>query len=140
MLPGSEARVIWSLPKLARLQAEYALEINNRDDQVSGTTFTSYSPQRQYLRIRGTMPLASTLKGSISLRYRDSRYQDRNILSDSSRIRRVEHQVDISAGVSKPWLKNTQLEAEYRYTSNQSSIARYDYNRSQIQLGISMSL
>ena len=143
-LAGSRQRVrvrmIRSLPQQARVQAEYAVEINNRDDLVSGTTFTSYSPQRQYLRLRGTMPLGASLNGSLSLRYRDSRYRDRNILSDSSVIRRVEHQYDFSAGVSRPWLKNTQLEAEYRYISNQSSIARYDYNRSQIQFGISMSL
>lgn len=134
------ARAIWLMAAQRRVQLEYTLEVNDREDLDNGTTFTSYSPLRNSLRYMDSMPLGQTIRGSIELRYRDSRYRDSNVLADSSRIRREEQQYDFKAGLARSLAANIELEAEYRYTVNQSSLARYDYYRNQIHIGISMSL
>jgi len=133
-----KAKSSWKFPEQKRLQVDYTLGLNDREDLTSGTTFTSYSPLRHTVRIKGTAPLKNNLLGSLSLRYRDSRYQDANILSDSSQITRQEQRYDISARVSRPLNKNIELASEYRYTLNQSNLSQYDYNRHTVSAGIAV--
>jgi hypothetical protein len=115
----------------------YQLEFNNREDLTTPTTFTSYSPIRHNLRLAGEIPLASKWTLGGDLRYRFSRYNDDNLSSDGNSVRRedIQHQATLKLryALSTSW----EAQLEYSYTSNDSSIDGYDYDRNLYLLGIS---
>jgi hypothetical protein len=115
----------------------YQLELNARDDLATPSTFTSYSPTRHSLRLAGEIPLAKAWTLGGDLRYRVSRYNGDNIYSDGNVVRREDVQRQASLKLRYELFTNWELQLEYNYTHNDSSIDGYDYDRNLYLLGIS---
>jgi len=115
----------------------YKLEFNEREDLATSSTFTSFSPTRHNLRLAGEIPLASEWTLGGDLRYRFSRYNDENIFSDGSSVLREDLQYQAMLKLRYELATNWEAQLEYSYTSNDSSIDGYDYDRNLYLLGIS---
>ncbi len=114
----------------------YQLEYNDREDLTTSTTFTSFSPTRNNLRLAGEIPLASEWTLGGDLRYRFSRFNDDNLFIDGSSVRREDMQHQARLKLRYTMFTNWEAQLEYSYTDNDSSIDRYDYTRNLYLLGI----
>jgi len=141
-LEGSrhEAEIRWRR-KLSdrRFQASYEYEINDRKDYTGATTFSSYSPTRHTVELRGRVePVPQwQLKGRLA--YRNSTYADANILTSGARVTREDEQARAAVGVSRKLGKTLKLNVEYKYTDNSSNISAYTYTRNIYSVGLSGS-
>ncbi|MEN8179883.1 MAG: outer membrane beta-barrel protein, partial [Pseudomonadota bacterium] len=115
----------------------YQLELNEREDLATLTTFTSYSPTRHNLRLAGEIPLASEWTLGGDLRYRLSDYNEDNLYSDGSSERREDVQLQARLKLRYALSTNWEAQLEYSYTNNDSSIDGFDYDRNLYLLGIS---
>ena len=106
-------------------------------DLDTSTTFISYSPTRQSLRLSGEVPLAPAWTFGGDLRYRNSRYNDDNLYSDGSSIRREDNQLQAGFKLRYELASDWEAQFEYSYTNNDSSIDDYDFDRNLYLLGIS---
>lgn len=116
----------------------YKLELNEREDLATPSTFTSFSPTRHNLRLAGEIPLAPEWTLGGDLRYRLSRYNDDNLFSDGSSDRREDVQLQTTLKLRYALATNWEAQLEYSYTDNDSSIDGFDYDRNLYLLGISI--
>lgn len=119
-----------------RLQASYEFEINERNDYSGTTIFSSFSPTRHTVDLRADANLAPhwSLDGRIT--WRASRYNDANILADTSQVKRSDDSLSLGLGVGYDLSERLNLEFKYKFTENHSNIATYHYTRNIFSIGI----
>ncbi len=132
----------------SRVRYYYQLELNDRKDFVeeelprnSGVirSFVSYSPVRHTLRATGWWELNSIWRARLDARYRYARYNDENILVGGATEHRADNQVRLSARISRKFFRRWDVDGQYSYTNNDSSIERRSYDRSVIKVGVTRS-
>ena len=132
-----KAKVTWKTQKKGNdFRLSYALEGNNRSNLNVGTTFSSYSPTRHNLEAKATAPIANKLFLEGSLNYRLSNYPDPNILATGQTINRSDSRAMADIKVKKEISKALEVYVEYNYTSNNSNISIYSYNRNIVSVGL----
>lgn len=131
-----EAEAYYTAGKV-RWHAGYRLEFNDRTDARSAATFTSYSPTRHTLLLGAALPLDGGWRGEGEVRYRQSRYDEADRLSDGSRVRREDERMETVLRLRRNLTANWELAAEYTYTDNRSNIDLYDYRRNLVTVGAS---
>jgi|GEM_PF-510645 len=120
-----EVRPYWRWPS-SRLDLSYRLEWNDRQDRKDAL-FSSYSPVRQRLRLKGRLDIGAHLGLTADLRYRYSRYRDSDEISTGVFKRREENRYRASLILSRRFSNGKELSAEYDYTRNKSNLSRYTY-------------
>jgi hypothetical protein len=134
---NQKAKVTWKTQKKDNeYRLSYALEGNNRRNLNTGTTFSSYSPTRHSLEAKATMPIANQLLLEGSLNYRLSSYSNPNILAAGQTINRSDSRAMADIKIKKEMSKILEVYGEYNYTSNNSNISIYSYNRNIISIGL----
>lgn len=119
----------WLLDNGRRLRAYYRLEIENRSDLRTATTFTSVSPTRHTAHVDLTVPVAEGWDVNAMAEYRRSRYADANVLTTGQSIRREDDRARARLRLTRQFNPRTALELQYTYTDNSSNIATYTYSR-----------
>lgn len=115
----------------------YQLELNNRDDLTTATTFSSYSPTRHTLRLGVEQALASPWIGGLDASLRNSRYDTANVLGSGRHVVRQDNQFQLKLRARRPLDKTWEVALEYSHTRNDSNINIYDYDRNLIMGGVS---
>ena len=110
-----------------RVDARYRLELNNRDDLAN----QSFSPTRHTLRAISSYRFTPRLKTSLDLAWRSSDYP-----AKGTNPGRTEDRLRIAARMQYRFNKNWLLEGFARQTRNDSDNPLYDYNRSDVYLGV----
>jgi len=119
------------------MQAIYGYDVDQRTDFTGATTFTSYSPTRHSVELRGDLSLDADWDLGVRAVYRTSEYNDANILTGGSQIIRKDERVLLGGKVTYVLSSKLDLEFEYKYTDNNSNITRYDYSRNLYSVGLS---
>lgn len=119
------------------LRMNYGFESNDREDLANGAVFTSYSPTRHQLRLIAVLPLPANWEIGAELAYRNSVYNDANILASGSVVTRKDDRNHAKLQLSHELSRHWQLNGEYSYTDNQSNIDSYSYKRNLYTLGLS---
>ena len=114
----------------------YALEGNNRRNLNTVNTFSNYSPTRHSLEAKATTPIANKLFLEGSLNYRLSNYSDPNVFATGQTINRSDSRAMADIKIKKEMSKTLEVYVEYNYTSNNSNISIYSYNRNIISIGL----
>ena len=121
----------------SRLRYGYELELNNRDDLTTTTSFTSYSSTRHLFFINGEMPLQGPWSLGGELSYRISRYNDANTGNGLvGRVTRDDRRVIGTVRLIREVSDKLKLQAEYSHTDNNSNISGYSYNRNVYSVGL----
>ncbi|MBI1195167.1 MAG: tetratricopeptide repeat protein [Gammaproteobacteria bacterium] len=120
-----EIRPYWRAAN-GRLDLSYRLEWNDRRDRRD-VLFSSYSPVRQRLRVKGRIDIGEHLGLTADLRYRYSRYREPDEISAGVFKRREESRYKASLILSRRYSNGKELSAEYDYTRNKSNISHYTY-------------
>ena len=132
-----KAKATWETRKKENeYHLSYALETNKRNNLNTGTTFSSYSPTRHSLEAKATTPIANKLFLEGSLNYRLSNYSDPNILATGQTINRSDSRATAGIKIKKEISKKLEVYGEYNYTSNNSNISIYSYNRNIVSIGL----
>lgn len=118
-----------------QIRLTYRFEYNDRND-LQAPLFTSYSPTRNTLRVRGLFPLANRLKTQIDLKYRNSSYHNASQQSDGSLITRNDDRYQAIVRVIYNLSKRADMTGEYAYTDNHSNIPIEQYKINQYQLSL----
>ncbi len=129
----TEAR--WRSP-VRRVRLAYELELNDRDDLRDGTLFSSYSPTRHTARIVTDRRISARWNVEGELQYRKSKYNDANVLTDGTQVRRDDDRYQAGIRLARSLDLDWQIYAEYRYTDNVSNITVYDYERNLFMAGL----
>jgi len=118
-----------------RVKLRYELEVNNRKDRQTATTFSSYSPTKHTFRVEGEKQVINdwTLIGKIE--YRLSRYPDPNI-SATENTKRSDDRITTEVELRRDIDDNLKLSIAYEWANNNSNITLYDYKRNDIKLGL----
>lgn len=116
--------------------AEYRLELNQRDDLTSGTTFFSYSPTRHMITLRGEQGVGSLWVGRLEFAAQQSRYNDPHRLSDGSLVTREDLQYQARLRLRRPLGRGWEAALEYHHTHNESNLDTYDYTRNLYLIGL----
>jgi tetratricopeptide (TPR) repeat protein len=119
----------WRLAQSARLRGYYELELNDRQDSETATTFASLSPTRHTVYADYRFPLTQTWEMKLSGSYRLSEYNDANLEAGGELIDREDDRLKFGIEVNRPVGKRSMLLLEYSYTDNSSNIDRYSYQR-----------
>lgn len=118
----------------------YINEYNNRDDVDVPPAFQSYSPVRHALFGQVTQQLTQKLSTTARLEYRDSTYQDEDVTVEAdgslTEVERNEDRLEASLVARYDLSRVFGLFAEYRYTDNDSNLARYAYQSNQLMVGL----
>ncbi|MET0068947.1 MAG: tetratricopeptide repeat protein [Candidatus Thiodiazotropha sp.] len=123
-----------------RIRSYYQLELNDRDDIETSTTFTSLSPTRHSLYLDYRRDLATDWQLKASGSYRRSRYGDDNVDSAGMTETRIDKRKSLALELNRRRIwRDLQLALEYRYTDNDSSIASYSYNRNSLLINLMKS-
>ncbi|MES9946246.1 MAG: tetratricopeptide repeat protein [Candidatus Thiodiazotropha sp.] len=129
---------IWAVSGTgSRIRSYYQLELNDREDIETETTFTSLSPTRHtlYLDYRKALTPDWQLKTSGS--YRRSRYNEENVDSTGLSKTRTDKRLKLAFELSRRHIwNNLQLALEYRYTDNDSNIDSYSYSRNTLMINL----
>lgn len=131
----SKIRADWRQDKKHRYKASYTYETNDRNDLTTATTFSSYSPTRQTLKVSLETDLNRHLSSSFGVDGRYSRYRDQNISTTSAPIQRQEQRYRFNVGVTYKLRAAIELTGEYNLTRNFSNIDRYDYTSNVVKFG-----
>jgi len=118
-----------------RLRFYYTLELNDRKD-LQSPRFTSYSPTRHILRANWRTPLFERVTGYLDVRYRNSRYNDPNVLASGAQVTRSNDRFRFIARAVRTFARKWDVSAEYNYTNDNSNIDVYSYTRNQYMLSI----
>lgn len=133
--------------KKYRWRLEYKYQYDNAEDYRTPTLFRSYSVQRHTFRVTKYFPLVGGLSGRIDLRYRNSKYDDNDVLkykNDVTSYLREEDRYQAGMRFIYKLYKDWDIYLDYKYTDNQSNRLLYDpnnkvetntYKRTQISLG-----
>lgn len=131
----AQAESIWK-SEGKELRLSYRFEFNDRED-IRIPRFTSYSPTRHTLRVRGVMPVNDRMKASLELGYRNSRYHDASEQLDGGFITRTDDRYRTIARLIYKITDNADLSAKYTWTDNDSNITDKRYSRNQLEMGLS---
>jgi len=123
-----------------RYRLSYTYETNDRDDSISGTSFSSDSPNRHILRANARIPLSSKWRGEIDTRYRISRYQDPEVVSGVTTTTREDDRFRVRLGIEYKQASKTKLFGQYDYYDNDSNIDSQSYERNLISVGIKYTI
>ncbi|MCF6282242.1 MAG: outer membrane beta-barrel protein [Candidatus Polarisedimenticolaceae bacterium] len=119
-----------------KLRVGYDLELNDRDDLQWGSNFTSYSATRHNIKATLSFPLIDKLRGKLGAEYRQSIYNDANIVSGVSGDTREDDRYRYRLEATYKLNRKVDLVGKYRYTDNVSNITSSSYRHSQILLGL----
>lgn len=120
-----------------RIRGYYQLELNDREDIETPTTFTSLSAMRHSVYLDYRKALAPDWQFKASGSYRRSRYDEENIESAGTSQTRIDKRMNIALELSRRHLwDNIQLALEYRYTDNDSNIGSYSYSRNMLMINM----
>jgi len=119
-----------------RFRGYYQLDLNDRNDRISGTRFTSFSPTRHALRAIASLRLGARWKARLDARYRYSPYNDPSDVAGIGSITRVDKQIRLGARLGRNFAKYWELEGQYNYYDNSSNIDADSYRRSVAYLSI----
>lgn len=126
-----------------RWKIGYTNEYNNRDDFDSAPVFQSYSPVRHSIFGQLTSKFTQRFSTTTRLEYRNSRYQDDDVVLDENNdaisSRRDEDRLEGSFMARYELNRTFGAFAEYRYTDNDSNLTRYVYESNQFMVGIDAS-
>lgn len=123
-----------------RVRYYYQLELNNRNDRVSTIDpFISYSPTRHTLRATGWWEMATKWRTRLDARYRFSRYNDENVLFGGITEQREDNQLRLSARLSRLFARRWEVDAQYTFTTNDSTVDLNSYDRSLVEIGVTWS-
>ncbi len=113
-----------------RLRLRYTLELNDREDFSTPTTFISYSPTRHTFLASVRSPLTESWSARADLEYRDSDYNQTNISAGAPTAVQRDQRLRLSFYATYRYNRNIDLEVRYRYTDNQSNLVdqRYQNN------------
>ena len=125
----------WKIDR-KRLSVGYDLELNNREDRQLGNNFTSYSATRHKIRVALTFPIMDRLRGKLGAEYRQSTYNDANVVGGVTGVTRKDDRSRLSAEIIYKLDRNISAMAKYRYTDNDSNISISSYQQSQILIGV----
>jgi len=126
----------WLLDNGRRLRTYYRLEIENRSDLRTATTFTSVSPTRHTAHVDLTVPVAKGWNLNGMVEYRRSRYSEANVLTTGQSIRREDDRARARLRLTRQFNPRTALELQYTYTDNSSDIATYTYSRNVVSASL----
>lgn len=118
-----------------RYLLSYQFETNDRDDTQGVGTYTSSSPVRHTLRANARIPLVGKWGSELDLRWRDSSYKDDNV-APGLNTRRNDERLTAKMGLNYELKKKLELFADYTYTDNDSNIAKYNYDRNAVSMGV----
>jgi len=118
-----------------RYRLSYVFETNDREDRSTATTFRSSSPVRHAIQANAKIPLNGKWGAEFDLRYRDSRYKDDNVSSGVS-TRRNDERFKAKAGLNYQLTKKVDIYADYIYTDNESNIDTFEYDRTEVAVGV----
>lgn len=119
-----------------RYRAYYQLDLNDRNDRLNGTQFTSFSPTRHAFRALADFRLGASWKARLDARYRYSGYNDPSDLTGGGSITRVDKQLKLGARLGLNFAKYWEVEGQYNYYDNSSNIAIDSYKRTVTYIGI----
>lgn len=129
-------------PKKYRWRFEYKYQYDNAEDLRMTTIFRSYSVQRHTFRLTKYFPLVGNFRGRIDLRYRNSKYDNNDVLSDGTSYLREEDRYQAGIKFIYKFYKDWDIYMDYKYTDNQSNrlnntnkAKTNTYERTQIFLG-----
>jgi len=126
----------WRLTQTSRLRGYYELELNDRQDSETATTFASLSPTRHSLYADYRFPLTQVWEMKLSGSYRLSDYNDANLEAGGEVIEREDDRFKFGVELNRQVGKESQLLLEYSYTDNSSNIDRYSYRRNLLMANI----
>jgi tetratricopeptide (TPR) repeat protein len=132
----AQIRSTWYFGK-QRLRLYYTLELNDRED-LQSPRFTSYSPTRHILRANWRTPLFERVTGYLDVRYRNSRYNDPNVLAGGAQVTRSNDRFRFIARAVRTFARKWDVSAEYNYTNDNSNIDVYSYTRNQYMLSVAV--
>lgn len=109
----------------------YELELNKRGELVSSTDAYDYSPTRHTIRGIYTHIIKNRwwLIGDLSYQMSD--------FPASSTIDREDNQLKLALSVDYHFDRTFKLTTKYQYTDNESTVERYNYDKSIIKIGLS---
>ena len=123
--------------KAHKFRVGLSFETNDRADVKSATgTDLSYSPTREKIELVWFYKFNKKWKSRLKYEYRDSLYNDFN---EADNIVREETLASSSVQLKYRLQKNWWLVSDFRYSDNDSNIARYSYTRNVTRIGISGS-
>jgi hypothetical protein len=124
------------------LRAGYELELNDRDDLVSGLEEFRYSPTRHRFFVGAGALLGARVDLDARAEYRLSRYSEHNIRLDANddpvqEAKRSEDRLTLRLRLGYRPAERWDVFAEYQYTDNDANLERYRYDNQQLMFGIS---
>jgi len=123
-----------------RAQGAYRLVLDDRDDLGLGDEFFSLSAWRHWLESRLGYAITPRWNLSADLGVRYSRYRDAHRQLDAGSLvteRRKDWLTELGLGATYQWSTVLSLFIEATFEDNRSTLERYDYDRSQLSLGVS---
>lgn len=120
------------------LQFGYKLEVNDRDDLTLANSFISVSPIRQTVSFKWRHNVNRVLASELTLDYRSSDYRDNNVINGVGQVIQKEQRSRIAATGIYRLNKQTELEARWRYTSNDANVANERYINHQIMMSANL--
>ena len=121
-----------------RYRLYYQLDLNDRNDRLRTTGYTSFSPTRHALRALAYLRLGGKWKGRLDARYRFSGYNDPTTDTRvvASPITREDTQLRLGARIGRNFAKYWEVEGSYTYYDNSSNIVADSYTRHVYYLGV----
>lgn len=132
-----DAELRWKVG-VHRARLAYGLELNDRRDKSTSNSFFSYSPTRHRLRVTFYQQLHPDWRLKSELNYRNSRYNDYNLYSDGQLLLREEVRLQARLNLRGKLSKHFNIQLDYSYTTNNSTVEAYDYDRNQYAIGLGL--
>jgi len=117
----------------------YEFEANDRDDLAEGGEFFSHSPLRHRLELVVEHPGGERTSLRWNLRYRDSRYRDRDRFLQGGTLReerRVETLAQAGLQLRRALGREVFVLLEYQHSRNAATPEVYDYDRNTALVGL----
>ena len=119
------------------LRIGYRLELNQRDNFVSASSFFSYSPTRHTAYAYYDYMFSEHWGGQLYAEYRDSDYKDANTSAGIDLGVQQDKRSRYSLTAFYRLSRDTELEIGWRHTNNRSNISTEVYDSSEVMFGIS---
>ncbi len=129
-----ENRSRWAKGRSALLG--YRFEYNQRNDQRTATSFTSYSPSRHSLYFRFKQRLSPKLKMKMYLGYRVSDYRVGNEVNSQVLTVREDKRLRTTLQLSRAINNHVDVALKYRYTRNTSNYLSKAYKSNYFGLAL----
>ncbi len=119
-----------------RIRLGYELEFNDRNDLALGNNFASYSATRRKVYGDFTLTMNKTVKARLSVDYRQSRYNDANVVAGVVGPTRKDDRFRLQVVGEYSLNRDVDLVLEYRFSDNDSNMINRQYQRNQFLLGV----